>query len=235
MQFSDTSGKTGLVEDVTFLTGADANAYSMADRTRNMNRWYYKAVIEAWKAGDTWKFDDTNATGYPVAVTTMVDSQNDYSLPSTALKIQRVEVKDSNGDWSVVDPISQEEIDGALDEYYEIDGVPIRYRMVKNSVWLYPAPAASKVTLTSGLKIYFLREVDEFTAADTTQEPGIAEPFHRVISLGGAYDYCLAKKPDYADRMRNELERLLADLRAFYATRFENQKTKITHKQERYD
>lgn len=220
MQFSDTSTKTGLYQDAQFLAGVDSNAFASTDFARLANRWYYKAVIDAWDSSDGWDFDDTNQSNFAIATTTMVNSQPDYSIPTNALKVRRVEVKDVGGNWTIVYPFDDKDLSGqALDEFYESDGVPRYYRMERNSVILYPAPSTAATTLAAGLKIYFLREVDEFESTDTTQEPGIAEPFHRVISMGAAYDFCIAKKPEYADRIRAELERLLADLRTFYSGR----------------
>lgn len=84
-------------------------------------------------------------------------------------------------------------------------------------MFLYPAPATGSVTLTSGGKMFFSREVDAFAAADTTQEPGFAEPFHRLLSLGAAFDWLLINGPvDKADRIRQEYEQLRAEMREFY-------------------
>lgn len=236
MQFSDTSTNLGLYQDAQFLTGTDTNSFTAANFTRSANRWYYKAVIEAWKHQSDWEFDDTNQTNFPIATTTLVNSQPDYSIPSEALRIKRVEVRDGNGDYKIVTPIDETQISVALDEFHSTDGLPLFYRLVKNSIILYPAPDNGvSVTLASGLKLYFLREVDEFTASDTTQEPGIAEPFHRILSLGAAYDFALAKGKENMNALRGELEILLNDLRAFYAQRHDDFDTIIRPRVESYN
>lgn len=238
MQFSLSTGEKGLVEDARWMTNSDSNSYAVADITRCVNRWYYKAVIEAWKASSDWEFDDTNQSNFPIATTTMVASQADYSIPTNALKILRVEAKDVGGNWHIINPIDETEIDQALDEFYKTAGMPMYYRMVRNSIILYPAPASTSATLASGLKIYFLREVDEFITTDTTQEPGLAEPFHRILSLGAAYDFAVAKGTDNllsrADRWRQEIESLLRDLRDYYTGRHVNFKLKIRPLKENY-
>ena len=228
MQFSDSSTKTGLYEDAQFLTGADTNAFPIAQFARLANRWYYKAVIAAWKAQNDWEFDDTNQTGFPIATTTLVNSQPDYSLPSNALKLKRVEVKNQAGDFSIVQPLDESQVKEALDEFEETDGLPKFYRVTRNSIILYPAPDNGvSVTLSAGLKIYYLREVDEFTSSDTTQEPGIAEPFHRILSLGSAYDFAFAKGLPNVNTLKLEVEQLLQELKEFYSGRHENFKTRI--------
>ena len=75
--------------------------------------------------------------------------------------------------------------------------------------------------------MYFDREVDEFASSDTTQEPGIAEPFHRIISLGAAYDFALAKGLQNVNLLRGEIEALLRDLAAYYSSRHGEPKTKL--------
>lgn len=75
----------------------------------------------------------------------------------------------------------------------------------------------------------FSREVDPFTAADTTQEPGFAEPFHRILSLGAAYDWLIVNDTSTkADRILNQYEQLRMELREFYATRNKDTRIGIT-------
>lgn len=234
MQFSDTSGKTGLVEDITFLTGFDTNSYTLADRARNCNRWYYKAVIAAWKTQSDWEFDDASVTGLPIATTDLVVNQQDYTIPSDALRIKRVEVKDNAGNWVLLAPIDETQIPVALDEFEGTSALPRYYRMTRRSVVLYPAPATTNVTVSAGLKLYFEREVDQFTAADTTQEPGIAEPFHRIISLGASYDFALAKGLQNINVLKAEVEQLLQEMQQFYSKRHPNFKPIIRPRKENY-
>lgn len=227
MQFSSTSGEKGLFQDAQFLTGTDSNSFPVADFTRLCNRWYYKAVLEAWHSSDDWEFDDTNQTGFAIATATLVDSQADYALPSNALKIRRVEVKDAAGNWSIVRPIDERQIGVALDEFYETDGLPKYFRLERNSLVLYPAPLTASVTLTAGLKLYFLREIDEFATSDTSQEPGLPEPFHRILSYGAAYDFCTAKNLPQAVMYRQEVEVMLRDLRTFMSNRNISRQTRL--------
>lgn len=219
MVFSSGSGEYGLVEDSRFLAGVDSAAFPTADVTRCINRHYYEACIAAWESSADWSFDDTNQTNFPIATTTLVASQPDYSIPTNALTIDRVEVKDNAGNYAIVTAIDDTQINQALDEFMETDGLPKYYRLVKNSIILYPAPAAASVTTALGLKIYFTREVDEFTTSDTTQEPGLPEPFHRLLSLGAAADFTLAKGlPNYT-ALKNESAVLLSELKKFMARR----------------
>src|SRR3990167_10070724 len=98
MQFNDTSTRTGLIQDCEDLLGMTAATISGTTATlqmftRYINGWYRKTVSWIWQATGDWEWDDTNLTDLPIATTTLVASQQDYALPSTAQKILRVEVK----------------------------------------------------------------------------------------------------------------------------------------------
>lgn len=95
-----------------------------------------------------------------------------------------------------------------------------------DSVYLYPAPATGSVTMTAGGRMFFSREVDAFTSADTTQEPGFAEPYHRIVSLGMSFDWLMVNGPrEKATDARTEIEQLRSELREFYGSK--NQESRV--------
>ncbi|MEK6884912.1 MAG: hypothetical protein AABY22_35100, partial [Nanoarchaeota archaeon] len=90
-----------------------------------------------------WKFDDSNQTNFAEATTTLVAGQQDYQLPSTAQKIDKVEVLDKNGNYQVVYPITREQIKEqgySVSEFYKTNGLPIYYLLDGRSILLFPAP-----------------------------------------------------------------------------------------------
>jgi hypothetical protein len=145
-----------------------------------------------------------------------VAGQGDYTLPSTLLRLERVEIKNSSGDYKRLTPFDQRDIKGSYDEYQETDGEPRYYDLVGNTLILKPAPASADVTTSEGLKVHILREIDIFTVDDTTQELGFSEPFHRIVSMGASFDYLVARG-DYnkANAYRQEVEVLLKELSDF--------------------
>lgn len=228
MQFSDTTNLTGLVEDIDFICGTDATSYPLKDKTRNMNRWYSKAVAWVLKAAGNWQYDDSNHTDLPILTETLVADQRDYTLPSDILKLQRVEVKDSAGNWSVVKPIDQSQMSVAIEEFQETSGIPEWYDLKGNSIYLYPAADTSQVTASEGLKIYISREFDAFVSTDTTQEPGLIELVHRILSLGASFDWLLVNSTrEKSDSTRREITDLKGDLLEFYGDRDRDTKTGI--------
>src|SRR3990167_5983752 len=204
MQFSDTSTKQGILEDITFLTGMDTTQYATADRTRNVNRHLMSVVDLILRADAAWEYDDSDKTDLPQLTTTLVNGQEDYELPKSLttnpttlqggataraiLKILRVECLDVNGIWQKLEQFDQREIKQAIDEFQKTDGMPRFYDQRGGSVFLKPAPATGYVTMSAGLKIYIAREPYAFLATDTTREPGFSELFHRLLPLGAAKD-----------------------------------------------
>lgn len=226
MQFSDTTDKQGILEDVRDLTLTNSTSYTTAAIVRSVNKWAYRVVTWIYEASSTFQFDDTNLTTHPIVTATLVAGQADYQLPTDLLKLERVSVKDSNGNYHVLRPIDIATITEDLDEFMETDGMPIYYDLIGGSLFLYPAPAASSVTTSEGLKIHFLREVDVFSASDTTQQPGFVEPFHQILSYGAAYDFFVQHGDrERAQSTRTEIEALKQDLQGFYSAR--NREVKV--------
>lgn len=192
MKFNDLSTSAGIVQDVNFWAKTNQTKYPLVDLARNATEWLKKVGLWIWESVGDWEFDDSNLTTLPIATADLVAGQNDYELPTTIFKLERVEVKDSSGNFRKLIPIDQSNLDReAIDEFRETDGMPIYYDVVGNSLMLYPAPAAADVTTEEGLQIMVARDVDPFLSTDTTKEPGFSEYFHRIISVGVAHDYCV--------------------------------------------
>lgn len=237
MQFSDTSSYTGLVQDTDFLlwgTSTGTSAYAIADKTRNMNSWYDRTISLIMQADTKWQWDDTNLTDLPIATTSLVANQQDYSITDSGfLKILKVECKNSSGDWQALHQIDwNEKKDIAMDEYRETAGNPVEFDLLGNSIFLYPKPSYAS---SAGLKVYYQRTPDYFTSSDTTQEPGFATPFHRILSLGAAYDYALANgMTTKITILEKEIAKMESAIIDFYSTRNKDLKNRISIEQEDY-
>lgn len=193
------------VNDLLNLPSGDTSTYTLAQKARATNTAKYKLAMLMMAASDAWEFDDGGYTDLPIATTTLVDEQRDYSLPTTALTIERVEVKDSAGNYYRLKPIDESEVSGALTNYGETSGSPARYWVKGRSIFLDPAPDTGSVTTTAGLKIYFSREVKEFTSATTTSEVGFDEPGDRAVAYMVALEFAARKNKDIAKYLETEL------------------------------
>jgi hypothetical protein len=238
MIFSDTSTKQGIVEDIDFLCDTDTTAYPLAQKVRNVNRWYDRMTSLLLDADGRWQWDDTNWTDLPVGVATLVNDQQDYSVftavPSSGqdyLKITRVEVKNASGNWVLLKPIDQVDVyDQSLTDFLKTSGMPQYYDKVGASIMLYPKPATNYVTLTGGLKVYFQRAPSYFSASDTTKQPGFPSLFHRYLSYGASFDYCVKKQlPQKADLEKSILEMEDA-VKTFFVLRNKDERLGLTSK-----
>lgn len=238
MQFNALSDSSGLCQDADFWVDTDTTKYPLKHKARNANEWVRKVATWIWQADSDWKFDDSNLTTLPTATTTMTDAIQDISLPTNVFKIDRLEVKDIAGNWNIVSPINQFNInEEALQEFCKTPGLPQYYDVDGNSLILYPAPDATMTTLIDGLTLYLSREMDSFVATDTTKEPGFSDYFHRIVSIGMAYDYAvkkglsdkvsLLKKQIYGDPAVADDKGLKGELIQAYGSRHPDYKRKF--------
>ncbi len=231
MKFNQiTADRLGLVEDTLYHCGlptvtASYSSYALADITRNINNAYLDTIRRIWDCAAGWQYDDSNQTTLPVGYTTLVHNQQDYEIPSTAQRVARIEVKNSNGDFELLKQIDVHDIGIAMPELLETAGMPVYYDLVGRSIMLYPIPTSGSVTLASGIAVYVDREPTLFTTASTTAEPGFASPFHKILSYAAAIDFVQDKATQ--DRLVAMKARLEAGLTQFYSKRNVERKAQI--------
>lgn len=228
MVFSDTSTKQGLVEDITFWLGQDANAFPLADRVRSINERYRQVWTMIFSSYGGWMFMDDNTsdttTGVPYADQTLTSGTSLYALPSTALTINSVSILGSGGSRQIdLKGISYEEYKELGGDATNTSNATPRYYILQGDVLrLVPTP---NYTQSSGLRIYFDQGISAFAATDTTKVPGFASPFHRMLSVGAALDYAMARGlKDKAIYLQNVWSRYEVDLRRYYAKRWKDRR-----------
>lgn len=213
------------------LCDTDSDSYQDAILLRRVNAAYEDIVGKILGCDGTWQFDDTNYTTLPIGKVTMVAGQQDYSFDVNHLQIERASVLDENGDWQPLIPLDETTVTEDLAEFHSTNGRPIYYAKKGSSIFLYPAPAAANVTLTSGLKVYFQRTASIFTSAEVTtgtKIPGFASIFHPLICYKAALPYCLTYKKDRVPAYMNEIARLEKELVKFYSRREKDVRHKLT-------
>ena len=220
------------IETLTrFLTKTDTNSLPAAQLLILENKYYEQIVgkIISETAGSKWQFGDFNYTTFPTFTQNMTDSTAEYPLSgisTTPLTIMGVEVLDSSGIFRPLRRITLKEINKsgqAQSEYYKTDGIPQQYEIRDNFIVLYPAPDNDvSVTLTAGLKVFYLRTADVFTSAEVatgTKQPGFPSPWHDLMSFGPAYDYAIAARLPNTNQFRAEYERKLQEMLDFISRR----------------
>lgn len=231
MVFSDTTYEQGLVQDARYIVGANTSSYPIKDITRNINRWYDKAVTLIFKSAGRWQWDDSNHGDLSSATASLVSGQQDYQLDVAHLKIDRVEIKNEDGIWVRLLPFDKRDVSGSIEEFQKTNSVPQFYDVVGDSLFLYPAPDYSQ---SASLRVYFQRGANYFQVTDTSKEAGFASQFHRYLSLGAAYDFALKENLSNRNVLREEISAMETEIADFYALRQPDEHIRLTVKKVNY-
>jgi hypothetical protein len=221
MQYNDTTTKLGLIQRCEFLTeigdaGISGNTTLKAQFTSLLNTYYDRAVLVILRSQDAWDFDDKNNTDFPILTTNLVASQQDYQLPAPAIEIKRAEITYDGINWYKLIPFDVNESSEALSTATIAQNFATTtpyYDLQYGSLFLYPIPSSS---VTGGLKLYTTRNVTQFTASDTTKEPGIDRLFHDYLAIGASYDWCKVKGKKQANSLAADLLKLEAEMKVYY-------------------
>lgn len=222
-----------------FLSDTDTTSLTAANLLILVNASYERIVgkIHAETMGGRWKFGDVNYTAFPTYTMNLVNSQAEYQIDSLTgvLTILGVEILDNNSLWHKISPITLEDIHNqgiAQVEHYKTDGRPVEYEKRENMIVLYPAPDNGvSVTLTAGLKIFFLRTADTYTSAQVTtgtKEPGFPSPWHDILAYESALAYCQNYKKDRVPYLAATLAKKEKELFDFIARRNQDDRPAMT-------
>jgi len=218
------------------LVDADSTSYTDADLLRRVNQAYEEVVGKLIALDKNWNFGDSNYTSLPTGLQTMTAATHEYAFVSTFLTIVGASVEDNSGDWHTLDLIDEQDILKSgidLEEYETTDGLPTKYAKRENFIVLYPAPSAATTTLTSGLKVYFQRTADVFTAAQVTtgtKTPGFASPYHYLLSYKAALPHALSYKKDRVAMIMSEIARMERDMLDFYTQRGKDERSVMSNR-----
>lgn len=230
MRFSDSTGKTGLIEDITFWLGVGTAAYPLADRTRCINEHYRRALNVIFTSKNGWRPMDTNiadaSSGLPYADQTITSGTALYALPTGAKTIDSVHIKTATGTtFQRVYPMTHKEyVEAGGDGAYSTTTTPTHYMLQGDVLRFVGTP---NFTVTDGIRIYFNQGISSFVSTDTTKEPGFHEDFHRILSIGAALDYAIARGlTDKIATLQPLYNRYEYDLKAYCSDRWEDRDPK---------
>lgn len=245
MVFSDTTNKNGLIQDCEVLlnfpdAGISGDSTALKQFTNLINQGYLKVASYALTVSSGWQWDDSNYTDYPRGTSTLVNNQRDYTLPvastganaSTCWKVKEVSILDTAGYELKLMPSARTE--AQLRRLYTSAGTPREYLLVGNAIKLFPTPTSSYVTLTNGLIVYFARSPDLFSSSDTTQQPGLPEPFHRMISFEACIDYAGSRGLQSVQYFQAKLAELKGQLDDVMANRNDDNRARMMPRVEQY-
>jgi hypothetical protein len=219
---------TQLDEDTDFLCGSTSGTYTPANKRRNQNIAYQDVARLIWESDGTWAYSDANSTDTSIAYRTIANASATYLIPTTALRVKQVEVKNANGDWFVMQPITLDEIKVSPEEYLSGVGMPMYYMLEGTEIRLFPAPGTGFTTMSSGMAVRLSQAVTELAVSATTTIPGFAKPFHRILSYAAAIDF--VQDDSHRQFLAVQKDRLEKGLTRFYSKRHEDKPARITPK-----
>ena len=213
--------------DTLFLANTVLTQYKAVDIERNLNTYYDEIVSDIWREDNTWKFDEGMGT-LPIAVASIVKSQNDYQLPTDARQVERIELDLGDNNIKRLNPVSVEDIKYRADE---TESTPTKYFLKGRSIMLFPVPDRD---IDNGLIVYVSRSVTQLE--DETDEPKIEREFHRFLSIGAAKDWYFVKGNfNKVRELENKLERMRMRIIKFYQNRNEDYTPRINPTRMNYD
>lgn len=214
---------TALQSKVYLLTKTNSTSFESSDLNQALNNALERIVQLINIADQRWEWDDTNQTDLPNATTDLVSGQQDYSLSTSFLSIDRVEVKDSAGNWWLLRPVDQHDVRYvALANYYPNQGRPIEYDKLANTIFLYPTPNYAG---TASLKLYFTRA--PVALVNGSDIPGINSLFHDLLAYQVAYEYAIANGLDSANGFFTIIEQKEQSLKDFYNQRSRDERPRF--------
>ncbi len=217
MQYNSHANNQDIISLIVDATGQNPTAH-IEQITRAANE--AQRIIWSWifEAYGGWQFDDGNQTDLPSATAALVASQQKYTLPSEALTVRQVSVKDQSGFWRDLDPITLEEITTthAENEFHSTPGNPMYYRLVGGILKLYPGPNYAQ---DASLRLAFDRGSVQFATADTDKSPGFVSEFHGAVAAGAAYFIAKNKNFKNTERLERDWLRYEERIKAFYKRR----------------
>ncbi len=212
--------------DTHFLAGSTSATYWAANMVRNINIEYSDVCRLIWESDGTWNFDDSNNGTAPVAYRTVANASASYTVPTTAMRIEAIEIKDNTGTWQKLKPITLAELTVSPENYLTGGGIPTQYMLEGNEIRLFPPPGTGSVTMSSGMAVRLSREVTLFGVSATSTVPGFGPSvFHRLLSCAAALDFTQDENQrKYLQMMKSRLENGLI---RFYSKRADELRASI--------
>lgn len=193
MIYNGDANKQDCVSEILKICDATLATYSIYDITRRFNASLDSFYSIALTSDGSWQIDDANYSDLPIGLTNLVAGQQDYSFAADVLMLTKLLAQDEAGNWRTLRSVDQD--DEASKNIWELppgnQGIPTKYDILGNSIFLDPIPNYSK---SNGLKAIFKRSASKFTITDTAKEPGIPSIFHPYLCRQTALPFLVEKK-----------------------------------------
>ncbi len=238
MQYNNITDKNGILQDCErYCNLGTGGITDNTDRLYDFASYTNSTLRALWHVSfrlcGNWLYEDNNQTDLPQSTTDLVNGQSTYALPSGALTVRRVEMKDTAGNWTKLKPLSLKQISQGLGEFMKEDSQPMNYRLVGNTLELFPA---SNYDSTNGLKVFYDRGSVAFEYDDTTTIPGIASEYHDLIAVGASLKWLKIKVPNSAEtaQVKEDYAIMEQNYKEYLANRFRDKTPVVARQQVSY-
>lgn len=187
-QFSNTTSNNGLIQKCEFgifgdngLTQISSDTDRLQMFTNFINKGYSNYVNLVIKMDGKWQYDDSTYTNYAIALTDLVQNQQDYTFEASFIQILEIEIQREDGTWIALEEVDETtfaRLKKSMTQEYISPAIPKAFNRVANSIFILPAPNYSK---TNALKVKFQRPPNYFVYTDTTKEAGFSETHHDYL------------------------------------------------------
>lgn len=231
MQFSDTTNKNGIIqvfERLTRMPDGTVTGTLLKQVTAQINEAFEDILPMVLMYMDKMRWDDTNHTDAPIGYVNLVSGQEDYKITEDdnsldILNIVGVRIKTSSTATTYSElekmTLDDDRANEAMAPASTTTGVPTHFLENGNTIYLYPQPNYSA---TSGIELFFQREQSYFVSTDTTKEPGIPKPFHKVLPIIAAIEWTSvnrSKDSNLISRLEIARDKKIRDLQDLIALR----------------
>ncbi len=223
MQFNDTTGKSGLIQECEFWTNLGDGTISgdsvlLPQFTNRINRSFDRIMPRVLSHDTNQRWDDVNHPTHPIGTADIISGQNDYtfladSAGNSVLNITKILAMNSSSTHYGVElykvipgasadvPGAQSGRVGTIDSTedtrvlspYTTD-VGQPVKYVEKGNTFFVWPIPN-FSATAGFKIFFERTQSYFVSTDTTKTPGIPAIFHQLLALYASKDWLALHKP----------------------------------------
>lgn len=235
MQLYEGTNRTGMVQLLEDWTGTDSSSnYTRQVKTRDLNFGLDAYQMLTIPPSSSWQADDTNHTRYPNMTFNLVSGQQDYNFTedeqgNQILDIYRVECKDKNGIWILLEPYDEMMEKESIGYRETLTGTPQRYYKTANGIFLDVTPDYNS---TNGVRMWYARTPSYFTitsgTSDDTKEMGAPNAHHTYPVLWATYHYWLPLDTAKANQYLGRLQVKEKEIKKYYANRRRDEQNVLT-------
>lgn len=227
LQFNDTTDLQGVIQACEDNCQLEDGGISGDDaELKKFTRYANDAMSKIWMwiffVHGGWKYDDKNKSDLPSASQDLTSGTASYALPTEALTVEAIEIKDPNGKFIKLTPTTDEEIrrTGSVGSFMDSqEGVPQYYTLTGSTVKIFPTP---NYTQAVGFKVFFDRASVAFDWEDTDLTPGFESEFHDAVPTWASIKWLKINKPNSNTlvALMGDWTQFEKDIKKFYSSRF---------------